>query len=85
MTAFSAYQDSACTGQPMSLFTDLPTGAGLCVDFAGVPYALGSMQAKWSMNNPGSCEPSGGALIGEVKASDPRLFCCQEPPKPPSK
>ncbi len=85
VAAFSAYQDSACAGQPMSLFENVPANAGQCIDFAGVPNALGSMQAKWFMNNAGSCEPSGGELIGEVKAADPRLFCCQEPPKPPSK
>jgi hypothetical protein len=43
------------------------------------------MEAKWAINSPGSCEPSGGELIGEVKGTDPRVFCCQPPPDAPTK
>ena len=83
--SFSAYQDTACLGQGMPLFTGLPSGLGLCVDFMGVPYSLGSMEAKWGVNKAGTCQPSGGEVIGEVKGVEPSLFCCQEPPKPSSK
>ncbi len=82
---FSAYQDPACIGQQMPLFKDIPSGAANCIDYPGASPALGSMQAKWATNEPGTCEPSGGKMIGEVKGVDPRLFCCQEPPKPSSK
>ena len=83
--SFSAYQDSACAGIPMPLFADVPTGTGFCADFGADSYPLASMQAKWTTKAPGTCEPSGGKMIGEVKGVDPRLFCCQEPPKPSSK
>ena len=80
--SFSAYQDPACAGVPMPLFQNVPASPNLCIDFGGVPYPLGSMEAKWVKNTPGTCEPIGGELIGDVKAVDPRVFCCQLPPSP---
>lgn len=80
--SFSAYQDATCAGVPMPLFKDVPASTGSCVDFGALSLGLGSMEAKWLMNSPGSCEPSGGELIGEVKGADPRVFCCQPPPSP---
>lgn len=68
----------------MPLFENVPTGPGFCADFGGASFALGSMKAKWAANEPGTCEPSGGELIAEVKGTDPRLFCCQAPPSPSS-
>jgi len=82
--SFSAYQDSACAGVPMPLFQNVPAFQDSCVDFGAASLALGSMEAKWLSNSPGSCEPSGGELIGEMKGKDPRLFCCQTPPSPSS-
>jgi len=74
----SAFQDSACSGVPMSLFENVPA-TPFCLDISGSPftYALGSMSAKWVTNEPGTCEPKGGEQVGEVKGVDPRVFCCQ--------
>jgi hypothetical protein len=77
--AISAYQDPACGSFPKPLFENVPADQGLCIDFAGSPYALGATEAQWIENHPGTCEASGGELIG-AKAVDPRVFCCQEPP-----
>jgi len=82
----SAYQDLSCGSAPMPLFEGVPASQGTCIDLAGMPYALGSMSSKWIANEPGTCQPIGGELIGEVKGADPRVFCCQEkaaPPAPP--
>jgi hypothetical protein len=80
--SFSAYQDAACAGVPMPLFENVPAFPGVCIDFGAASLSLGSMEAKWISNEPGACEPSGGELIGDVKAADPRVFCCQAPPAP---
>lgn len=85
VVSFSAYQGTTCAGAPMSLFENVPAGAGTCMDLGALSLALGSMEAKWLLNSPGSCEPSGGELIGEVKGTDPRVFCCQPPPDAPTK
>jgi len=80
--SFSAYQDTTCAGVPMPLFKEVPAFQDSCVDFGAASVALGSMEAKWVSDVPGTCAPSGGELIGEVKGTDPRLFCCQAPPQP---
>jgi hypothetical protein len=73
----SVYQDSACAGQPMPLFQNVPALPGLCIDFNGSSVPLGSMSAKWVQNEPGTCEVKGGEPVGQVKGVDPRVFCCQ--------
>ncbi|HSN98295.1 MAG TPA: hypothetical protein VLS89_08350 [Candidatus Nanopelagicales bacterium] len=75
---FSTYQDQTC-GQVL-LSTVVATNPTACWDIASPTATLGSMAATWTMNEPGSCEPSGGASIGEVKPKGPRTFCCQPPP-----
>ncbi|MDC0745340.1 hypothetical protein [Polyangium mundeleinium] len=77
----SAFQDPACGSVPPSLFENVPAAA-ICIDFSASPLTLGAMEADWISNEPGTCEPSGGELIGEVKGTDPRVFCCQTPPPP---
>ncbi|MBK9266211.1 MAG: hypothetical protein IPM54_41305 [Polyangiaceae bacterium] len=77
--SFSAYQDATCSGAPMPLFQNVPAFDGSCIDFGAASVALASMEAKWTVNKPGTCEVSGGELIGEVKPVDPRVFCCQAP------
>jgi hypothetical protein len=79
--SFSAYQDSACAGLPMPLFENATAFPGVCVDFGAATVSLGSMEANWISNQPGTCQPSGGELVGEVKPGDPRVFCCQAPPE----
>lgn len=78
--AWSAYQDVACGNVPDPLFEFVPAVPGLCIDFGAEALALGSIEAQWINNEPGTCEPSGGEFINEVKAVDPRVFCCQAPP-----
>jgi hypothetical protein len=39
-----------------------------------------SMKAVWRVNQPGSCEPSGGELRGEIVLTGPSTFCCQTRP-----
>ncbi|MDC0743260.1 MULTISPECIES: hypothetical protein [Polyangium] len=80
--AVSAYQNPVCGSLPNPLFKDVPAAQGLCIDFAGMPLALGGMEAKWINNEPGTCEPSGGQPVGEVRGADPRVFCCQAPSPP---
>lgn len=77
IAAFSAYQDPACGDMPAPFFKDI-AGEG-CV-FA-MPWTLGAISAKWVINAPGKCEPSGGEPVGEVKPTDPRVFCCQPLPE----
>lgn len=82
--AFSAYQDTTCSGGPMPLFENVPSVAGQCIDLGAIPYSLGSMSAQWKQNFPGKCEPKGGELINEAKGTDPRAFCCQAPSGAPT-
>lgn len=74
--AFSSYQDSACSTFLGSLLVE---GGPLCSD---VPAGstLGSIEATWVTNQPGTCEASGGESVGEAKPTNPRTFCCQPPP-----
>lgn len=39
-----------------------------------------SMRAIWQVDQPGSCEPSGGELRGEIVLTGPSTFCCQTRP-----
>jgi len=71
----TSYQSGACS-QPIvgSMITTDP----ICLD---VPQGvqLGSMDASWLTNEPGSCQAAGGEPIGEIKPKNPRTFCCQPP------
>ncbi|WP_236644054.1 hypothetical protein [Sorangium cellulosum] len=76
----SAYADDACTDAFAS--HAVGTEAGLCVDvMEGV--ALKSMSATWTTHRPGTCETSGGELLGEATPTHPSTFCCQPLPAPP--
>ena len=73
----STFQDTSCNTPLIS--SPIGTEVPLCTDvMPGV--ALGSMQATWTTNQPGTCAASGGESIGEVKPKDPRTFCCQPSP-----
>jgi len=48
----------------------------LCLAFGVTGDDLMGMTAKWWINEPGTCQPSGGELVGEVKPVDPTIFCC---------
>ena len=82
IAAFSAYQDPACTDVPTPFFKDV--AGQICVP--AMPWPLGAIAATMAINDPGKCEPSGGQAVGEVKPTDPRLFCCQplDEPSAPS-
>jgi hypothetical protein len=73
---FSAYQDQAC-GE--GLTSGVVSSAPICMGVSQ-GLTLGSMEATWITNEPGACEASGGEAIGEAKAADPRMFCCQPSP-----
>lgn len=77
IAAFSAYQDPACGDNPLPFFKDV--AGQICVP--AMPWSLGAISAKWGINDPGKCEPSGGEPVGEIKPVDPRLFCCQPLPE----
>lgn len=82
--SLSAYQDTTCSGAPMPLFKDVPAINSQCIEFGGMSVSLESMSATWVADQPGQCLPKGGELIGEVKAVNPSVYCCQ-PAEPPTK
>ena len=45
---------------------DLPSGVG-----------LGSKEAVWTLDKPGTCAQSGGEALGELRPTGPVTFCCQ--------
>ncbi|MGK3964809.1 hypothetical protein WMF38_11645 [Sorangium sp. So ce118] len=71
-----AYRDGACS--------DLLTAGVSSKDPGCIAPTLGaqpkSMKAIWHVNEPGSCEPSGGELKGEIVLTGPSTFCCQTRP-----
>ena len=78
LARLSAYTDGACSSP---LFENMPIGTANspCIDV--MPgLQLGSIAATWQTDQPGSCQTSGGEPIGQVKAKDPRTFCCQPAP-----
>lgn len=74
----SAYSDTACTS---ALFENVAIGMATsqCVDVMS-GFQLGSMEATWTVNQPGACEASGGEAIGEASLAELHVFCCQPPP-----
>ncbi|MCC6554181.1 MAG: hypothetical protein IT372_14340 [Polyangiaceae bacterium] len=75
--AVSFYQDSACQGFPYGTNSFSAPG---CADFVPPIPAAGSIKAEMTMNEPGSCLPSGGELSGQIEPIEPRHFCCQPLP-----
>ncbi|MBK8255734.1 MAG: hypothetical protein IPK82_24090 [Polyangiaceae bacterium] len=71
----SAFTDGACGSflGGITLTTEIETG---CFDIPpGSP--LGSKEAYLSLDNPGTCAPSGGVPFGEVTPAGPVTLCCQ--------
>jgi hypothetical protein len=81
IATFSAYQDPMCGNVPTPFFKEAI--GGVCIE--AMPFPLGAISAQWAVNVPGKCDPIGGEPVGEIKPSDPRLFCCQPLPDPSSK
>ena len=85
IAAFSLFPDPSCGSVPPPFFENAQGDS--CHPPGGMPLPLAAMSAKWAVNDPGKCEPSGGQAVGEIKPTDPRLFCCQplDEPSAPSK
>ncbi|UQA57134.1 hypothetical protein [Polyangium aurulentum] len=48
--------------------------------FSGAP--LGSKTAEVLSYQPGTCQPSGGELVGQIVTNEPAVFCCRTPLPP---
>jgi hypothetical protein len=70
----STYSDDSCT-MPIGSNT-LSTEGPYCMTNAS-GKDLVSMSASWLQNEPGTCKPTGGDLVGEIVLTQPVLFCCQ--------
>jgi hypothetical protein len=68
----STYEDTACGGLVATTTVD---GEGACIDPPSA-MSLGSLSAEWTVNEPGSCAPSGGTREGEEPAVRIVSVCC---------
>ncbi len=75
----STFQDTMCDAASEILSVTIAEMES-CHDVALPNGELGSMEATWMVNQPGSCQASGGEPIGEAKVTGARTFCCQPPP-----
>ena len=75
----TTFQDTTCDAASEILSVTIAELQS-CADVALPNAELGSMEATWMVNQPGSCEASGGKSIGEAKVTGSRTFCCQPPP-----
>ncbi|MBK9265688.1 MAG: hypothetical protein IPM54_38600 [Polyangiaceae bacterium] len=74
--AITLFQDEICAGVPQPAGPN-PANATVCLDFTGMGFTLAAMSAQWVTNEPGACLPVGGKPVGEIKAVNPRVYCCQ--------
>ncbi|WP_434045416.1 MULTISPECIES: hypothetical protein [Sorangium] len=68
----STFEDDACRDL---VDAAVVAGNGVCHD-AEPGSALGSLRAAWLVDAPGSCAPSGGELVGELRLSEKVTACC---------
>jgi hypothetical protein len=69
----STYSTSSC----MTLIGSLAVSQGSgCLDNV-TGMGLVSISASWITNEPGTCKPTGGELVGQAVPARPVLFCCQ--------
>src|SRR4051812_2893822 len=54
-----------------------PNGAWCSSDLPADPSPIGSVQAGFTVTEPGQCQVSGGEPTGEVTPTYPQTFCCQ--------
>jgi hypothetical protein len=73
----SLYEDEACATVLYSHFAN--TTSAQCIDTA-IGKPLGSMSAVMVDDDPGTCEPRGGVLMGAVTPEFARMFCCRSSP-----
>jgi|GEM_PF-833653 len=76
----SLFGDDLCNVPILSTGLDNLSAMPACADIAMQGATLGSMEAFWMENEPGTCTPSGGVPVGEVVPEGPKVFCCQPPP-----
>lgn len=72
-----AFQDGSCSGAELTSIIVDPSGN--CTDSLQ-GSTLQSMNATWSVNQPGACVAVGGAPSGQVTLTGLQTFCCQKPP-----
>jgi len=70
----SAYTDQDCTAY---LTGSLMTLSGSTCNGVAPNMNLKSMSAQWATNQPGTCTPTGGQPIGDVKPTQATTWCCQ--------
>lgn len=71
------YKDGAC-GTLVGAVTSSTDMAFGCVD-VGAGSPIGSRSVPQSFYEPGTCESSGGEVVGELILADARTFCCLGP------
>ncbi|WP_104979668.1 hypothetical protein [Sorangium cellulosum] len=76
----STYRDDGCNDRIAT--SEVSQHAAACI--APTPGARPqSIQATWHASAPGSCEPSGGELTGEIRMKARSVFCCAAAPGAP--
>jgi len=72
----SVYEDPDCGSLVGSLSIGMVSDQ--CMDVMG-GMGLESMKGEWLVNEPGTCEASGGEPVGEAIPTKQRTFCCGPP------
>ncbi|WP_044240794.1 hypothetical protein [Chondromyces apiculatus] len=70
----NTYTDASCA----QYIRDVPASVGTesCVAIDAVTTQVGSVQAVFSLAQPGSCTPQGGQMVGGGVPVKPSTFCC---------
>jgi hypothetical protein len=76
----TGFQDVTCTVAAELFSTVADLGNTGCIPILSASAELGSMDAEWVTNEPGTCATTGGEPMGQIVPIDPRIFCCQPPP-----
>lgn len=75
----TVFKDGACGQVAASVMVSSTQGA--CVDVLN-GTSLGSKDASFILDQPGSCKESGGGAVGAFAPADPMTLCCQPAPDP---
>jgi hypothetical protein len=75
----NAYSDSLCAQEVAMLILSTAEPAK-CTDLLS-GSALGSKTAEVLSHEPGTCQPSGGELLGDTFKKDPIALCCLPEPQ----
>lgn len=71
----SVFEDGEC-GSLLGTFPVTAPQGKACFDLPP-GAALGSKEAKWTVDKLGNCPPSGGELKGSIALTGPVTLCCQ--------